>query len=733
VSLKIQVRHLIVGAVVSVVVIASLTSSGQAQGNGRPLTAENFTPSTLHGFGDRSNSWAQAMTWWHGHLYVGTSRQTLCSSLYAVWEFAANVLGRQFADTYLPYPLPNNPDLSCAPAGADLSMQAEIWRWSPGPDSWLRVFQSPAVLDNPGSLPVAPPEPGKKLPYEIAFRGLTSFVEPDGTDALYAFGVNSTIMWDRSQLPPPRILRTTDGMNFSPLPQTPGTFLGDLPFNPDHSSFRSPTAYKGKLFVLSGPVFGQGSLIASADPAKGDDAWFLAASTDHVFYEMTTFNGWLYLGTFSPLGAGYSVVKTKAEGAPPYTFETVVPPGALLSNTNAPLLRDRPSRSVVSMHVYNGQLYVGTATPTELIRINPDDTWDVVVGAPRQRTLADGSIERKYPLSNLGAGFGHTLNDHAWQMDDPFRYLYVGTYNASISAKDDPVNGPLLAHNMGAHMYRTHDSWYYSAVTTNGFADPADPYGGRFDYGIRTMETTPHGVFVGTANDYYGLSVFRARTRGSSKLDAPDRLEIEPTVSGAPLLSWNAAPKAKTHRVFRAELRRIFIRDDVNFEAWNGISGNKVPDTYIGPYQPVGTTTSTRFVDVTATPGNTYMYYVVGETKSGDESEQSNLVTFPPLAPAVTFASLQGQLKVWEQRQRFKDPARRLAKARGQLDDAQDRAVRCQIDGAIKALNPTRASTDLLEPESTDIEILFSKMVRRLSLYAEMRQDVSTSEFCTQP
>src|SRR5581483_5540484 len=109
--------------------------------------------------------------------------------------------------------------------------------------------------------------------------------------------------------------------------------------------------YAGKLFVLCGPVFGQGSLIGSADPAKGDDAWFIASSPNLLFYEMATFNGWLYLGTFSPLG-GYSVVKTHADGPPPYTFVTVVPPGAYVTNAAAPLLRDRPAKSVVSMHEY---------------------------------------------------------------------------------------------------------------------------------------------------------------------------------------------------------------------------------------------------------------------------------------------------------------------------------------------------------------------------------------------
>ena len=265
-------------------------------------------------------------------------------------------------------------------------------------------------------------------------------------------------MWDKSKLPPPRILRSTDGVNFLPVPQTPGTFLGDLPFTDDHSSFRAPVSFGGKLFVLSGPIFGQGSLIGSSNPAGGDDAWFLATPPALQFYETAVFNGWLYLGTYDPFGAGYAVVKTRAEGPPPYQLVTVVPGGAFLT--------DRPSKSVVSMHEYRGRLYVGTATKTELIRINPDDTWDLVVGPPRlvpSLTAADPArrgVEWKYPVSGLDAGFGHSLNDHAWQMDDFYKYLYVGTYNAAIGSINDPLYGPLLLHNMGAHLYRTRDDWY---------------------------------------------------------------------------------------------------------------------------------------------------------------------------------------------------------------------------------------------------------------------------------
>ena len=707
----------------------------RAQMSARPITAANFAYHAPRGFGDRNNSWAHSMVWWNQHLYVGTGRQYACTNLYAIWQFVGGVIGLNVANTFFPYP-PPDPDTSCPALGADLALQAEIWRWGPETRDWERVFQSPLELDNPGTGAPAPPLTGKKLPYEMSIRGMVPHAERDGTEALYAFGVNTTVMWDRSKLPPPRILRTTDGVNFVPIPQTPGTFLGDLPFNPDHSSFRSPVSYRGKLFVLSGPIFGQGSLIGSADPEKGDNAWFLASPPDLLFYETAVFNGWLYLGTFNPFSGGYSVVKTRAEGAPPYEFITVVPNGAFL--------RERPSKSVVSMNEYNGRLYVGTASQTELIRINADDTWDLVMGPPRPVPLPGGGVEWKYPLSGLDAGFGHSLNDHAWQMDDPYRQLYIGTYNAASASKDDPVNGPLLEHIMGAHLYRSPDGWYYSAITTNGFANLGDPHGGKFDYGIRSMATTPHGAFIGTVNDAYGLAILRAATRGSAAPDPPTRVEIEPTRSGDALLSWQAqAPPHAKYQIWRAEVHRIFVRDDINFENWNGpliigeiiagslkITGNKVPDTYIGPYQLIGTTQNPIFLDSTVEAGKRYMYYVVVETGQG-VSDQSNLVAFPLLIPPVTFAQLQKEVDRWQVRRRFVDAVSGPTRLRQLVLDAQSLAAACQRGPAIKTLNAREASNYLLDPEATDAEILISKLARRLALFGELPWELSSSEFCT--
>lgn len=686
------------------------------------LYAQDFSYAAPRGFGDRGNSWAQAMTWWHNALYVGTARESVCTAYYALWQFVGITLGFDFANTWLAYP-PADPDLSCVD-GADLPIQAEIQRWDQTTGLWTRVFQSPLDLDNPGPGAGLPAPVGKKLPWDTAIRGFAAHVEPDGTEALYAFGVNSTIIWDRTRLPPPRILRSTDGIEFTPLLQDEGTFLHDLPFNPDHSSFRAPVSFNGKLFVICGPVFGQGTLIASADPEEGNDSWFVATDPSIQFYETAVFNGWLYLGTLDA-NKGYSVVKTRADGAPPYQLIPVIPPGAYLT--------DFPSKSVVSMEVFNGRLYVGTATFPELIAINPDDTWSLIMGAPRQVPSAGGGTEWMYPRSGLNAGFGQTLNDHVWQMDDRKGHMYAGTYNSATPARTAP-GGSLLANSMGAQVFSTMNGWYYIPVTLDGFANLGDPLGGKFDYGIRTMSQTPAGLFFGTANDYYGLAILQSPAKKTSLPDPSTRFDIEPAgTTGAPLLSWKSStankkvPK-KTYQVFRAAVNDILIRDSTNFEGFNGVNGNKIRDTYVGGYTKVGETPNQSYIDFTAQPGQRYMYYIV-ENTAGVLSAPSNLAAFPLMTPAATFAQLLHDLDIVFQRGRYADPTT-FATLRSNIVAAQTLAASCSVDAAASKLSSLTVNGVVLDPEATDIQILIDKLVRRLQLDKLYPQYVLSTEIC---
>ena len=77
------------------------------------------------------------------------------------------------------------------------------------------------------------------------------------------------------------------------------------------------------------------------------------------------------------------------------------------------------------------------------------------------------------------------------------------TIDGSLNYKDDPD----VRDEVGFDLYRTSDGVTFEEVTTTGFGD-------RFAYGVRTLEATPYGLFLGTANDYYGLRIWRAAPAG---------------------------------------------------------------------------------------------------------------------------------------------------------------------------------------------------------------------------
>lgn len=456
--------------------VGALISSGPVKGS-PPLASGNFTLAAPQGFGDRQNSWAWSMQWWEGHLYVGTNRAYHCAEVAALSHISSLLF---------PYP-PPDADIACTLNPEDLPLQAEIWRWTPETNVWERVYQSPNDVPIPG-------HPGKFVARDIGYRGMAIFTEPGGTEALYVGGVSAGFVW--YGVPPPRLLRSTDGLHFAPLPQDPGTVLGD--FTGD--SFRGLTSYKGRLYVIGGGIPGSGVLLEAEDPAGGNNNFRVVSPPNQLVSAVAPYNGLLYLG-MSDATNGYSVIKTDAAGTPPYTYTTVVERGGYLS--------PRPNMEILSMTVFNNRLYaggngvtlaeVGLVGPAELIRINSDDTWDVVVGSARWTPVG-----YKTPLSGFDEGFNNPFNAHMWRMKVFDGNLYVGTFDASTTFKDNPVVGPIASPYMGFDLYRTPNGTDFYPITTTGFGD-------KFNFGVRSLEATPYGLFLGTANFYYGLQIWRAQ------------------------------------------------------------------------------------------------------------------------------------------------------------------------------------------------------------------------------
>ena len=657
-----------------------------------------FVQAAPPGFGDRHNSWAWSMLWWKGKLYVGTNR---------AWHCAERAGIHAAFPLFVKYPS-NDPDADCAPDPCDLPLQAEIWRWTPETDEWERVYQSPRDVPIPG-------HPGKFVAREVGFRDMAVFVEPDGVEAMYVSGVNAKFIFH--PVPPPRLMRTTDGLTFEPVPQTPGTFLGDL----DQCAFRTLAVYKERLFVSVGSIQGDGILLESSHPAGGNNHFRQVSPPGMRMFEMLPFNGYLYVGV-RDVKRGYAVLKTDATGDPPYAFTPVVTAGAFLL---------QPSRGVISMQVYKGRLYVGTDRPaTEVIRINPDDTWDLVIGTPRE--TPDGW---QYPLSGLDAGFNSWLTGHIWRMAVYEGRLYIGTYNMSTHLREVPGVEPVLEPNYGFDLYETADGWHYAPVTLTGFND-------KFNLGARSFANTPHGLFLGTANNWRGLQIWRGapetvpdQAATAVERRPPERLEIEYNDLKV-LLSWERPAEAQQFRVWRADI----ADERRNVEAQPFLARvlrilrrailPLMPDLYLPPlpdklwipgaYSEIGTTAQSYFEDTTALAGQRYAYYVRAETQRGDLSTPSNLVTAPPLTPPVTFDRLLKSLDDPAKGGAASSPSTRLiceeikkARACFEADDSTG-ANHVLQELSLKLETHPWAALDPLILES--LQMLLMKLRRRIAL-----------------
>ena len=571
----------------------------------QPLAPSDFAPAAIQGFGDRDNSLAWSMIWWEKHqkFFVGTGRSSYC----------VGVAVHQLQHPRWPlYPPPPSADTNCPDDVADLRLQAEIWSWSPATSTWTLLYRSP------NNIPI-PDRPGRFTSRDGGFRGMRIVTEPNGTEALYVSGVSNRVIYEESferyltdpQLPPPRLMRSTDGATFQPVPQDPGTLLAELvPL----SGFRGMITLNGRAYVIASVgVAGFGHVLESADPARGNDSFrkIQVTADDLTIFEIAAYNGALYVvtgGIPSEGASRVSVLKTSATGPLPYTFTEVVPPGAYHPG--------RDAAAAYSMFVFEGRLYVGTSR--EVLRINPDDTWEVVVGAARTTPLGPMA-----PLSGLDDGFGFDRNIHMWRMTTHEGALYVGTLDSSTDQRN-LVGGDKYANVMGFDLYATTDGWRFTRVTRTGFAEPGT--GPVFDHGGRGLASSPHGLFVGSANPYYGLNVWRGQ-RSADAIPAPQALEAE-TVGRRVVLSWEQPPAVSGFRVLRENDTRatqeIDVRDPLVFGG-----------TWVA-------------VDASSTATLEHNYQVVAVDGAGRRSGPSNLAVKVSAAAPVVFPSVQSALEGWD-------------------------------------------------------------------------------------
>jgi hypothetical protein len=444
------------------------------------LSADRFTVIASGGLGRPSSITAHSMAFFRGNLYLGTT--------------CANPVEPEHAPRIMRYDIDRG--------------------------EWRTVFESP-IIDPVGRSLVPDLTLGElstlrrgktPLPRDAGYRSMCVFQgKSDEEPALYVSSMSRS---------GGQILRSADGETFEPAGE-PG--LGD----PDIYSFRGLVAFNGRIYAS--PVgtitdehldrnHGRAGLIyTSDDPRTGQ--WVPAAETGFgdpsnlAVYTLRPAFGRLYAGTANP-DRGFQLWQTEARGEPPFDWSPVIIDGAGAFNYNY---------AVCSMAEFKGALYVGGGitgfgydkthdvgpASCELLRVYPDGKWDLIAG--QMRFTPDGL---KVPLSLLGPGLGDFYNSVFWSMGVHNDVLYVGTHQweafRCLQLKSPQIVG-------GYQLWASVDGKKWTPVLEDGRGNPGD-------VGIRTILSTPHGLFVGSSNHAKLFNVLGRRRR--SEFDYPNGFEV---------------------------------------------------------------------------------------------------------------------------------------------------------------------------------------------------------------
>lgn len=467
---------------------------GKAQ---KGLSREDFVKTCTNGFGDGENSFPHSMAWFKGALYVGTTRSNM-----AMLRFAMK--GRLDDFEIWPVKTPETRE-----GLNQLDRRAQIWRYNPQKEEWTIVYKSPMVdriedTDGESRSTGALQSHNNKVSREIGYRGMLVYKsKQDPEPALYI----STFV-PRSS-PGVLILRTYDGITYEQVSEY-GVIGKQI------NSIRSMIAFRGKLYIAPTGSRGAGNMnISEASVYETDDPesgkWERVSEQgfgdkeNKSIFSMCATSKYLYAGTFN--SNGYEVYRSDCNGGSPYRWERVISGGAGRGSEN---------QIALSMTEYKGHLYIGSAiqngghdrennigpAASQLVRYCEESSEiELVVGENYTK-------EKSAALSGLGNGFDNECNGYFWRMCEHQGWLYLGTFDRSsmlewMKEGREEGNAGLIRDvgvehylkKRGCELWRTWDGENWLPVTRNGFDNP-------YNFGIRTMQSTSEGLFVGVANPF---------------------------------------------------------------------------------------------------------------------------------------------------------------------------------------------------------------------------------------
>ncbi|MEA4988165.1 MAG: hypothetical protein VB095_08905 [Anaerovorax sp.] len=437
----------------------------------------------------RQNNYAWSMCELDDYIYIGTGRN-IPYSIIKSFESSAQI------------PLlikPNNP----------VDDLAEIWRYKKdGTQKWERVFRA---------------ESGSKL---SGFRFMIQDRPLNGVPCIYAAAVGADV--------PMQILKSTNGVNwfFVQMYQLPGTSTRAMITHHNHVYVAPIDEFSSSVFPLlyrsHDPEFYDWEVVI--DPsASGFDPQYNPHSQ---ITNMAVFHHKIYVATAN--SDGVQIWRTNGHEPQINDWTLIVDKG----------FGDSLNKYTLSIGQFSNYLYVSATKELpfawliplgcDLIRIDKDDNWELVVGGMPLSPSTPSKGERKKSLSGLGSGFNNPFNVYAWQIQEFNHQLLISTFDDSsnmeviltvILANKTEIENLIgtqktkilisiyesivwILHHfkypIGFDVYASNDGINFEWITLRGLCNPNN-YGGRMLY-----VDSYNDLYLGTANPFQGCEVFKA-------------------------------------------------------------------------------------------------------------------------------------------------------------------------------------------------------------------------------
>lgn len=452
---------------------------------------KNTTP--INGFdsnnlnNSRQNNYAWSIAELDQYIYVGTGR-----------NIPYNIFNSISAEIITP--------ISITPSTDNNS--PEIWRYKKNDSlSWEKVYSVPNYLEISG------------------IRFITSHKPFNGSSCLYAASYGGNL----------KLFKSSNGIDWFPI--------SDIVLK--GSSSRAMISHKGKLYIATIDEKNPTSipnLYSSSDPEFYP--WEDVIDADNPLYdqsknpngsisEMTVFNDKIYVATNN--SDGVQVWRTNGSTPKLNDWTLIVDNG----------FGDAANQYTLSMGTFKNYLYVSATKKLplawlapmgcDIIRISPDDNWQLVIGSDAVIPSAPSKGIRTNSLSGFNSGFNNPFNVYAWQIKEYKDKLLISTFDdssnmevileflitnkAQIENKIGTVTTNTLIkiyqsivsqlssikYPFGFDLYESTDGINFTPVFLNGFAN-------RYNYGGRTLFVdSSNCLYIGTANPFQGCEIWKVK------------------------------------------------------------------------------------------------------------------------------------------------------------------------------------------------------------------------------